>query len=121
VSYPPPPPPLPPPGPPGKKPWGALAVAIVGSGLITVALAMSMGVILGLLFWQMLANVVMVVFVQELRWYGPGIFEAADGDLWQWVFGLGLGGTVLVGIAGMMLARTNTPFPRPRRTRPAGR
>jgi hypothetical protein len=94
---------------------------VVGSGLITVALAIAMGVVGGLLFWQLLANVVMCVFVQDFRWYGPGVFEAAE-DLWQWVVWLGVAGAVICGIAGAMLSRTNTPFPRPRprpRRRPA--
>ena len=114
MSQPPPPPPPPSPGARGRKPWAAIAVAVVGSGLVTVSLAIAMGVVLGLLFWQLLANMVMVVFVQELRWYGPGVFAAAD-DLWQWVLWLGVSGAVVCGIAGAMLARTGTPFPRPRR------
>lgn len=115
MSYPPRPPP---PGAPRRKPWGGIAVAIVGSGLLTVALAIALGVVGGLLFWQLLANVFLCVFVQDIRWYGPGVWEAAD-DLWLWVLWLGLGGAVLTGIAGAMLARAGTPFPRPQRRRPA--
>lgn len=114
MSYP------PPPGAGRPKPWAAIAVAVMGSGLLTVALAITMGVVGGLLFWQLLANVFMCVFVQDFRWYGPGIWEAAD-DLWQWVLWLGLGGALLSGIAAAMLARTGTPFPRPQRGRPTAR
>jgi hypothetical protein len=117
-GYGPPPPPPPPPS-SRPKPWFAIAVAVVGSIVVAIGFALAAGVTLGMLFWQLLANVVMVVFVQELRWYGPGILDASH-ELWQWVLWLGVCGAALMGLAGVLLTRSGTAFPRPHRRGAAG-
>ncbi|MGQ0846351.1 MAG: hypothetical protein ACT4QF_19680 [Sporichthyaceae bacterium] len=92
-----------------RRPWPGVLLAVLGSGLITVALAIPMALVLALLFWQLTANVVMVAFVQEMRWYGPGVFETG-GDLWWWVLGLGAAGGALLAWGAALLAKAGTPW-----------
>jgi len=101
-----------------KRPWPAVALTAVGGVLLVVAVAIVGAFILALLFWQLMANIVMVAFVQDLRWYGPGVYTAG-GDLWWYVFAIGaVGGVVFV--AGMtMLDKAGAPLRRPGKRRPA--
>lgn len=73
---------------------------------------------LALLFWQLLANIVMVPFNQDLHWYGDSVYTAG-GDLWWYVFGFGAAGAVILTLGASMLARAGAPLKRPGRKRAA--
>ncbi|WP_019874574.1 hypothetical protein [Sporichthya polymorpha] len=101
-----------------KRPWPAVVLAGIGGVLLAVAFAIVAALVLALLFWQLMANIVMVIFVQELEWYGPSVYTAG-GNLWWYVVGIGAVGAAAF-VAGMtMLDRAGTPLRRPGRGRPA--
>ncbi|GAA0635700.1 hypothetical protein GCM10009547_44830 [Sporichthya brevicatena] len=106
------------PAPRKKRPWTAVLLAGIGGVLLSVAAAIVAATVLALLVWQLLANIVMVIFVQELEWYGPSVYTAG-GNLWWYMLGIGAVGAATF-FAGMtMLDRAGTPLRRPGRRRPA--
>jgi hypothetical protein len=107
-------------GPPrrDRPPWGALAIFVVGSVLVAGAAAVAMALVMALLCWQLMANVVMVAFVQELRWYGPGVYTAG-GDLWWYVTGVGIGGFAVMGLGVWWITAAGATMPQPWRRRRA--
>jgi hypothetical protein len=95
-----------------------VALAAVGGAMMSVAIAIVGAFVLALLFWQLMANVVMIAFKQELHWYGPGVYTAG-GDLWWYVFAIAAVGIVLF-VPGMtMLDKAGAPLRRPGKRRPA--
>ncbi|MGQ0465960.1 MAG: hypothetical protein ACT4QG_11630 [Sporichthyaceae bacterium] len=92
-----------------RRPWFGLVLAILGSGLATLAIGLVLALVMALLFWQLMANVVMVAFKQDLHWYGPGVYTAG-GELWWWVFGFGAAGAVFLASGATILARAGTPW-----------
>ncbi len=101
-----------------KRPFAALALTALGGVGMAVAFAIVAAFVLALLFWQLMANIVMVIFVQEMRWYGPGVYTAG-GELWWYVFGIGAAGALLFVPGMVLLERAGTPLKRRGRTRPA--
>jgi hypothetical protein len=101
-----------------RPPWGALAVFVIGAVLVAGAVVVAMALVLALLFWQLITNVVMVAFVQELRWYGASIYTAG-GDLWWYVSGLGVGGFVIMGLGVWWIDSAGAKVPQPWRRRRA--
>ncbi len=84
----------------------AVAIAIVGA------------LVLALLFWQLLANIVLVAFKQDLHWYGASVYTAG-GDLWWWVICFGAAGAVILAVGAWMLDKAGAPLKRPGRKRAA--
>jgi hypothetical protein len=103
---------------PRKRPWAGGVLAAVGGVMVAVAVAIVGALVLALLFWQLMANVVMVIFVQELNWYGPSVYTAG-GDLWWYVLGLAAVGGVGLAAGASMLERAGAPLRRPGRRRAA--
>jgi hypothetical protein len=101
-----------------RPPWGAVAIFVIGSVMVTGAAAVVMALILALLFWQLMANVVMVAFVQDLRWYGPSVYTSG-GDLWWYTTGIGIGGLVVMGLGVWWIDSTGATVPKPWRRRRA--
>ena len=101
-----------------KRPWAAVALVAVGGVLVAVAVSIVGALVLALLFWQLMANIVMVIFVQELNWYGPSVYTAG-GDLWWYVLGLAAVGGAGLAAGASMLDRAGAPLRRPGRRRDA--
>jgi hypothetical protein len=95
-----------------------MGLTVIGSVALAAATVIVLALVMAILFWQLLANVVMVAFVQEMRWYGDGIYTAG-GDLWWWVFGISAAGVVVLAAGVAMLVRAEAEVPRPWRRRPA--
>jgi hypothetical protein len=95
-----------------RPPWGALAIFVVGSVMVAGAAVVAMALVMALLVWQLMANVVMVAFVQELRWYGPGVYTAG-GDLWWYTGGIGIGGFVIMGLGAWWMDSAGAQVPKP--------
>lgn len=111
-------PPPPPSGPRPKRPWYAVTLAAVGGVLLAVAVAIVGALVLALLFWQLMANIVMVAFKQDLHWYGPGVYTAG-GDLWWYVVAISAAGLVVFAAGTTMLTKAGAPLRRPGKRRPA--
>lgn len=94
-----------------------MGLLVLGSIAMSTAIAIVLALVLALLFWQLMANVFAVAFVQELRWYGPSVYTAG-GDLWWWVLGGGAAGAVVLGVGVYLLDRAEAEIPRPFRRRP---
>jgi hypothetical protein len=86
---------------------GALLIA----GGIGVALVMAVA----MLFFELIVNVFTVFFTQELRWYGPSLFDS-DPGLRNWVIAATAGGSVLLVAGGIWRYVVESPRPLP----PAG-
>jgi hypothetical protein len=93
-------------------------VFVIGSVLVAGAMAVVMALVMALLFWQLMANIVMVAFVQDLRWYGASVYTAG-GDLWWYVGGIGLGGFALIGLGARWIDSAGAQVPKPWRRRRA--
>lgn len=93
-----------------------MGLLILGSITMTTAVAIVLALVMALLFWQLMANVFAVAFVQELRWYGPSVYTAG-GDLWWWVGSVGAAGAVVLGIGAYLMDRAEAEIPRPFRRR----
>jgi hypothetical protein len=93
-----------------------LALFAVGSVLVAGAAVVVLALIMALLFWQLMANVVMVAFVQELRWYGPGVYTSG-GDLWWYTGGIAVGGFLAMGVGAWWINRAGAKVPQPWRRR----
>ena len=90
---------------------------LVGALLIVGGLGVAMAVVVALLLVQLFVNMFTVVFTQDLRWYGPGIFDA-DRGLWNWVLVATSAGSVLLVVGairryGVESARRPAPPPGP--------
>jgi hypothetical protein len=105
------------PAPKKKRPWPAVVLVAAGAVMVCVALAIVGAFVLALLFWQLLANIVMVPFKQDLQWYGPGVYTAG-GDLWWYVIGLGVVGIALFVPGATMLDKAGAPLRKPGKRRP---
>ncbi len=101
-----------------RRPFLAMALTVLGSIGLASATAIVLALVMAILFWQLMANVFMVAFVQELRWYGDGIYTAG-GDLWWWVFGIAAAAGLVLAAGVAMLVRAEAEVPRPWRRRRA--
>lgn len=106
------------PQPKKRRPILAMGLLILGSIAMSTTVAIVLALVLALLFWQLMANVFAVAFVQELRWYGPSVYTAG-GDLWWWVTGVGIAGAVVTGLGVYGMLRAEAEIPRPFRRRRA--
>lgn len=95
-----------------KRPIGGVILATLGGVMLAGAVAVVGALVLALLFWQLLANIVMVPFKQDLHWYGDSVYTAG-GDLWWYVAGSGAVGAALLAAGASMLAKAGAPLKRP--------
>ena len=48
---------------------------LLGALVLAATLGVAVAIMLVLLIMQLFVNIITVAFTQELRWYGPGLFD----------------------------------------------
>ena len=95
---------------------------LLGALLIAGGVGVALVVAVGMLFFELIINVFTIVFTQDLRWYGPSLFDA-DPGLRNWVIAATAGGSLLL-VAGAVWRyavespRLPPPVPPPGRLSP---
>ncbi|HVW33031.1 MAG TPA: hypothetical protein VHL53_10870, partial [Acidimicrobiia bacterium] len=104
-----------PPPPPGrgrrvllKSP--PVIVMLVGALLIVAGFGAAMAMVVALLFFELIVNVFAAAFTQDLRWYGPALFDWGPGFT-HLVLGLTAAGSALLVAGALWRYRLESPAP----------
>jgi hypothetical protein len=85
---------------------------LLGAVLIAGGLVVGLVMAVAMLFFELIVNVFLVIFVQDFRWYGPSLFDM-DPGLRNWLIAATAGGSVLLVAGAVWRYVVESPRPSP--------